>query len=387
MNLPFSVRVPISEATTLAPTLRTAPSPKRMSLPTEAKFCTDSLTSGGSTVMPNLPAVGQVDGRLVLVVAHRGEQPGHVLGRIVGLEVGGPVGHQPVAGGVRLVERVVGERQHGVPQRLDGRRREPVGLHAFGEALELLLEHLALLLAHRLAQDVGAGQRVAGHLLRDAHDLLLVDDQPVGLGEDLAQRLLELGVDRFDRLAAVLAVGVVVVGVHAHRPGPVQRQHRDDVLETGGLHAAQQVAHRTAVELEHAQRVPAAQQLEGGRVVQRQRLQVQVDAPVGFDVLDRVADDRQVAQAEEVHLEQADGLARGVVPTGDHRAVLGASPQRDRVDERLGAHDHRAGVHAGVADQSLQTRGRSRRWCGRRGRCRSDRGPRRPPCSARGRGR
>ena len=53
MNLPFSVRVLISDATTFAPTLRTAPSPKRMSVPTEAKFCADSLTSGGSTVIPS----------------------------------------------------------------------------------------------------------------------------------------------------------------------------------------------------------------------------------------------------------------------------------------------------------------------------------------------
>ncbi len=115
--------------------------------------------------------------------------------------------------------------------------------------------------------------------------------------------------DRLDRLAAVLPVGVVVVGVHAHRPRPVQRQHCDDVVELGGLHAAQQIAHRPAVELEHTQGVAAAQQLVGGPVVQRHRFQVEVNSPVGFDVLQRVANDRQVAQAQEVHLQQTDGLA------------------------------------------------------------------------------
>ncbi len=39
-------------ATTFSPMLRIAPSPKRMSAPTEAKLETDSLTSGGSTLMP-----------------------------------------------------------------------------------------------------------------------------------------------------------------------------------------------------------------------------------------------------------------------------------------------------------------------------------------------
>ena len=238
------------------------------------------------------------------------------------------------------------------------RRGEAVGLHALGEALELLLQHLALLLAHGFSQNVCSGERVAGHLLRDAHDLLLVDDQAVGLGEDLPQRLFELGVDRLDGLATVLAVGVVVVGVHAHRAGPVQRDDRDDVLEPGGLHAAQQVAHRPTVELEHAERVAAAEQLVGGRIVERDRVEVEVDAPVGLDVLECVADDRQVPQPEEVHLQQADGLARRVVPAGDDRAVLRPLPQRDRVDERLGAHDHGAGVHARVADQALQAAGR-----------------------------
>ena len=162
-----------------------------------------------------LAAVGQVDRGLVLVVAHRGEQAGHVLGRVVRLEVRRPVGHHPVAGGVRLVERVVGERQDGVPQRLDGRRREAVGPHARREALVLLGEHVGLLLAHGFSENIGLGERVAGHLLRDAHDLLLVDDQAVGLGEDLLERVGQLGVDRLDRLPAVLAVGIVVVGVHA----------------------------------------------------------------------------------------------------------------------------------------------------------------------------
>ncbi len=255
---------------------------------------------------------------------------------------------------MRLVERVVRERKDGVPQRLDGRGREAVGLHAVGEALELLLEHLALLLAHGLAQNVGSGERVAGHLLRDAHDLLLVDDQAVRLGEDLPQWLFELGVDRLDRLPVVLAVGVVVVGVHAHGPRPVQRDDGDDVLEAGRLHPAQQVAHRPAVELEHAERVTTSQQFVGGRVVERHRVEVEFDAPVGLDVLDGVTDDRQVAQPEEVHLQQADGLARRIVPAGDDGPVLRTPPQRNRLDERLGAHDHRAGVHAGVADQALQ---------------------------------
>jgi hypothetical protein len=52
----------------------------------------------------------------------------------------------------------------------------------------------------------------------------------------------------------------------------------------------------------------------------------------------RVVDDRQVAQAQEVHLEQAERLSGRVVELRDDRAVGGPAHQRDVVD-RLGPHD------------------------------------------------
>ena len=172
--------------------------------------------------------------------------------------------------------------------------------------------------------------------------------------EDLGQRLGQLGVDRRDRLAADLAVGVLVVRVRAHRAWPVERVDRDDVLEPVRVHGAQQRAHRAAVELEHAQRVAAGQQLVGGLVVQRQRLQHDVLAAVVLDAGDGVVQHGQVAQAQEVHLEQAERLARRVVELGDDRAVGLALPHRNVVDDRLAAHDHAGRVHAGLADQPLQ---------------------------------
>ena len=42
------------ELTTAAPTLRMAPRPNRMSVPTGEKSSLDSFTSGGSTFMPSL---------------------------------------------------------------------------------------------------------------------------------------------------------------------------------------------------------------------------------------------------------------------------------------------------------------------------------------------
>ena len=101
----------------------------------------------------------------------------------------------------------------------------------------------------------------------DAHDLFLVDNQSVGLGENVGQWLGQLGVDRLDRLPAVLAVGVIIVGINPHRARPVQRQDCDDIGEAGGLQSPQQIPHRCTVELENPECVTAGQQFIGGRII------------------------------------------------------------------------------------------------------------------------
>ena len=87
-----------------APTLRTAAMPNRMSLPTGVNIAVDSVHVRGQHPDAHPAAFVQVQRGLVLVAGHRGEQAGHVLGRVVGLEVGGPVGDQPVAGRVRRLK-------------------------------------------------------------------------------------------------------------------------------------------------------------------------------------------------------------------------------------------------------------------------------------------
>ncbi len=76
--------------------------------------------------------------------------------------------------------------------------------HALRERHVLLVQDLLLLLAHRPAQQVGVAERIAGHLLRDRHDLLLVDDQAVRVVEDLRERFGQLRMDRLTGLRPFL---------------------------------------------------------------------------------------------------------------------------------------------------------------------------------------
>ena len=83
-------------------------------------------------------------------------------------------------------------------------------------------------------------------------------------------------------------------------------------------------------------------------------IEVRIRLAVQRDVLECIGDDGEVTQAQEVHLEQPQRLARRVVELRDDRAVLRALHDRDDVGERVGAHDDRTRVHAPLARQALQ---------------------------------
>ena len=204
-----------------------------------------------------MAALPQVDRQLVLVVLLTGEQCRHVLGGIVRLEVGRPVGHDPVGRRVGLVEGVLREGDHDVPQRLDALLGEAGLDHSGLELDEHLGQDVHLLLTHGLAQRVGLAHGESRQVGGDLHDLLLVHDQTVRGPQNRVEGVLELGVDRDDLLQAVLAQRVVGVRLRPHGTGPVKGTDGGDVLEVIGLHQAQQGAHPAAVELEDAQGLTA----------------------------------------------------------------------------------------------------------------------------------
>ena len=158
--------------------------------------------------------------------------------------------------------------------------------------------------------------------------------------------------DRRNLLQAVLALGVVGVRVHRHRARSVQGNKCGDVVEVIGLERLEQRAHAVGIELEHTERVSARQQLVRLPVIERDLRVVDDALAVVLDVGERVADDRQVGQAEEVHLDQAERFARMVLERGGDGAV-GALQQRRGVGDRRGTHDRGARVDSGLANQPL----------------------------------
>ena len=131
------------------------------------------------------------------------------------------------------------------------------------ELPELLLDELRVLLADRLSEDVGFGERDAGKHLGDTHHLLLIGDDAVGGLEDRLQ--LRERVD--DRLLAAFSLLVDAMHPGVERAGAHERVRRHEVVEPVTPHGAEHVRGERRLELEHAGRAAGAQHPVDLRVV------------------------------------------------------------------------------------------------------------------------
>ena len=212
------------------------------------------------------------------------------------------------------------------------------------ENLPLLLHHVVLFLRHGAAYQVCATEGVARQRLQHLHHLLLIHDAPVG---DLEDRLQQ-GMGVLDPLGVAAVFDVAGDGVH--RTGAVEGNHRDEILESGGAQLHQHPLEAARLHLEYAVRFALGQHLIHPLVVQR-NVRHGERGRVFLNHFLCVGDHRQVAQAEEIHLEDTQLLQviHGVL--GGHRLVI--HTQRHVLADGAGGNHHAGGVGRGVAGESL----------------------------------
>ena len=155
-------------------------------------------------------------------------------------------------------------------------------------------------------------------------------------------------------LAAVLDVAELRDVLH--RPRAVQRHQRDDVLDTGGLELAQRVAHARALHLEHRHCRRRGIDFVALRVVERDRGDVDRNT-ARLQQVDRVLDDRQRLEAEEVELHQPRLLDPFHVELGRRHVRSRVAVERHQLVQRPVADHDPGGVRRGVAQQPLDRPG------------------------------
>ena len=296
-------------------------------------------------------------------LARVGRQNGrHVLVRIVRLEPCRLHNQDGVAGGVRLVKGVGRELENIVPNLLGDLARvvvldsavHPVVVGGLVRAI-LPVEHrrreqLDLFLSHGLTDTrVRFALGEAAHLDGDEHNLLLVDHGAVGFAQDVVQTVV-VGDGRF------LAVHTVDIGRNhagAQRARAVQSDQCHDVLVLGGLHVLDRGRHAGGLDLEDAGGVAGAHELKDLGIVKGNLFLFDVDAEVLFDVGLGLRDNRQRAQAQEVHLEQAhvgNGMA---LVLGNLDAALGVELGGHVLVDGVAADQNGARVHALATGEAL----------------------------------
>ena len=208
---------------------------------------------------------------LRIVAAPVGEDGGHEQRRVMRLAPGRSPCRHRVRGGMCFREAIAGESRHHVPdpQADVGRNLR----HNLGPRDETIAQRAHLLagveVAHGAAQQISVRQRQPGEFVRDAQDLLLVQDHAERLVEQRRQR----GMDVFDRLAAQVSPHVGVAQPALDRARPKERQRRQHVVDAAGLQVAQGVAHAARLDLEAADRAARADQLRRVGVDVRDRIE------------------------------------------------------------------------------------------------------------------
>ena len=242
-----------------------------------------------------------------------------------------------------LVKCVVRERLNLVEDCFRQGALVALALGAVNELGPLGLNHVANLLRTGLAQVVRFGHGEAGNLGGHPHDVFLVDHQAVGLAENFFQ----VGVVVGHRLLVVLAVGVVVVHVFAQRPRPIQRRQGRDVVERRRSEATHQGAHLGTFELEDADRITEAQHLKDLFVVEGNVVDVNARARRALNVVQGAFDNGEVAQPQEVHLEQPELLNGGGFILRNNRRFLSRGVRRRLALDRYVVEDRTTGDHDG----------------------------------------
>ena len=251
-----------------------------------------------------------------------------------------------------FVEGVVGKVINFVIDVLRRLLRDAVGkaaldapaLVAVNEGVALGLDLVGVLFGDGAAHHVRAAQRVARQLLEDHHDLLLIDDAAVGVRQDGLQHGVLVGDEGGIRFAGDEP------GDGLHRAGAVQGVDGGQVTDGGGLHLHAHAGHAGGFHLKQACGAPGGDHLEHLRVVLGQVVNAHMDAALGKR-LDGVVQHRQVAQGEEVHLQQAKALQRRRFVLGDDALIV--ARQRDVLIHRLAGDDHARRVLGGVAGHTL----------------------------------
>ena len=250
---------------------------------------------------------------------------------------------------MRLVEAVTRELLHQVENLVALVRGQTVLGRTIEEDHAVLGHFLGLFLAHRPAQQVGAAKGITADDLRHLHDLLLIDHDAVGLGQNRFNPRVRIN----NPLTPVLAFDEIRNQVHRARAE--QCDEGDDVFKAVGPRALHQITHATRFELENRCGVAVDEDPVSVGVIQRNLFQRERRVGIqSTDKAQRPVENRQRGQSEKIELHQPDLLDVVLIELRNRVFRTGGAVQGTEIAEFAGRYQHPACVHPDVTRQALQ---------------------------------
>ena len=139
----------------------------------------------------------------------------------------------------------------------------------------------------------------------------------------------------------------------SQRTRPIQGHRGDHIFEMSRCQFLDQVGYTLRFHLEYAGRITFREQFPRFRIIERNGIDIEVDAAVGLDELDRIPDDGQCTQAEKVHFQQAQFFYEVFIILGRQIMFFGKL-DRHIVIDRSGRNDHPCCVGRRVAWQTFE---------------------------------
>ena len=143
-----------------------------------------------------------------------------------------------------------------------------------------------------------------------------------------------------------------------HRTRPVERIHRNEVLETLRMQLLEPFHHARRFELEHRGSIASAVEFVGRSIVYRYCLYVYFLSPTIADIVQTLVNDGKGVKAEEVHLEHSHTLDVMAVYLRSPDILVGflilRKANRDMLGQVGRTYDSGAGVLSHLPDASLE---------------------------------
>ena len=205
---------------------------------------------------------------------------------------------------MRLVKGIVGKINHLIINSIchffrNSFRKTAVNtlfLIAINEILSLLLHDTELLLTHGTAQEVRASHRKSCKIPYNLHNLLLVDDYPVGI----LQNRLHFRTIILHPVLILLPGNIIRNKIHGARP--IQGNSGNNIVQGRGLQAFHKVHHAGRFQLKHPCTIPAGKHPVDFFITVIQFLEIDLHPSVLLHKADGILDDRQSPKTQKIHL-------------------------------------------------------------------------------------